>query len=143
LYLPGAWYHHSFYQQLAYERQRDSFYQYASFVFYPRGTRNVFLEELTKYSANYLLPLFYPDTNLSRYIYWRRIALNLFYDELNGRVEGLNYRAASAGWETIFEMSFLRLMLPVSIGIRGSYILDGFEKKQNYEIFLASTLGTF
>jgi len=143
LYLPGVWYHHSFYHELAYERQNDDFYQYSSFVFYPRGTRSFFLEELRKYSANYVMPLFYPDWNLSRYLYFRRIALNLFYDELNGRLRNINYRAASTGWEAIFEMNFVRIFIPFSIGVRGSYILDGFEKDQNYEIFLASQLATF
>ncbi len=101
------------------------------------------MQELTKYSANYLVPLFYPDFNLSRYVYLRRVTLNLFYDELKGGVGGFNYRAASTGWETIFEMSFLRIKFPLSLGIRGSYVLEGLEKKQNYELFLASTLGTF
>lgn len=143
LYLPGLWYHHSFYHQFAYERQRDDFYQYSSLIFYPRGTKSVFLQEFTKYSGNYLMPLFYPDWNLPRYLYLKRIALNLFYDELNGRNRSMDYRAASTGWETIFEMNFLRLALPVSIGLRGSYVIDGAEKDQNYEIFLASVLGTF
>lgn len=143
IYLPGLWYHHSFYHQLAYERQRDDTYQYSSFVVYPRGTSNVFLEEFHKYSANYLMPLFYPDYNLSRYLYFRRIALNLFYDELSGRLSGFPYEAASAGWEAIFEMNFVRLAFPISIGVRGSYIINGLEKDNNYEIFLASQLGSF
>lgn len=143
LYLPGLWYHHSFYHQLAYERQRDDLYQYSSLVLYPRGTRSVFLQEFAKYSGNYLLPLFYPDYNLSRYLYFKRISLNLFYDELNGRFSGMSYRAASYGWETIFEMHFLRIFLPFSIGVRGSYVIDGLDKSSNYELFLTTVLGTF
>lgn len=142
-FLPGLIRHHSFYHQFAYERQRDEFYQYSSFVLYPRGTRSTFLQEFTKYSANYLMPLFYPDWNWSRYLYVKRISLNLFYDELNGRVDTATYHAASLGWEAIFEMHLLRIFLPFSVGVRGSYILDGLEKDQNYEIFLATVLGTF
>ncbi len=78
LYLPGPWLHHSFWHQFAYERQIDESYQYSSLVFYPRGTRNVFLEELRKYSGNYTLPIFYPDWHWSRYVYVKRITLNLF-----------------------------------------------------------------
>lgn len=142
-FLPGLWHHHSFFHQLAYERQRDNFYQYASYIFYPRGTKSIFLQEFTKYSANYTMPLFYPDYNLSRYIYFKRISLNLFYDELNGRYYSIPYRAASAGWEAIFEMNFVRFFFPFSIGVRGSYVIDGIERESNYEIFLASVLGTF
>lgn len=143
LFLPGLWHHHSFFHQLAYERQRDDFYQYSSYILYPRGTKSTFLQEFTKYSANYTMPLFYPDYNLSRYIYFKRIALNLFYDELSGRYETIEYHAASAGWEAIFEMNFVRIFIPFSIGLRGSYVIDGIERDQNYEIFLASVLGTF
>lgn len=142
-YLPGAFYHHSFYHQLAYERQRDDFYQYSSVVLYPRGTRSIFLQEFTKYSANYLLPLFYPDWSLSRYLYLKRVALNVFYDELNGRYSSDSYHAASYGWEAIFEMNFVRIFLPFSVGLRGSYIIHGLEKDQNYELFLSTVLGTF
>lgn len=143
IYLPGLWHHHSFFHQFAYEKQQDDSYQYSSFIFYPRGTKSVFLQEFTKYSANYTFPLFYPDWNLSRYFYLKRLYLNLFYDELIGRYESSQYRAASTGWETIFEMNFFRLALPISIGLRGSYVLDGIERSTNYEIFLAGTLGTF
>ena len=143
VYLPGLKYHHSFFHQIAYERQKDNFYQYSSQVLYPRGTRSFFLQEFTKYSGNYLMPLYYPDFNLSRYVYFKRLSLNLFYDELNGRYGSFHYRAASAGWETVFELNLLRLVVPISFGLRGSYILDGKEKDDNYEIFLTSVLGTF
>lgn len=143
VFLPGLWHHHSFYHQFAYEKQRDKFYQYSSFIFYPRGTRSVYLDELTKYSANYTFPLFYPDWNLSRYLYFKRIALNLFYDELNGRVSRFDYHAASTGWETLLELHLARIFLPFTIGLRGSYVLDGLERKQNYEFFVTTLLGTF
>jgi predicted transport protein len=143
VYLPGLWHHHSFYHQMAYERQRNDSYEYASFVMYPRGTRSIFLQELNKYSANYTMPLFYPDWNLSRYFYLKRVSMNLFYDQLNGRYFTTSYKAASTGWEVISEMNFVRIFIPLSIGVRGSYVLDGIKKESNYEIFLASVLGTF
>lgn len=143
IFLPGFDLHHSIHQQVAYERQRDDFYQYSSFIFYPRGTRSVFLQEFVKYSGNYTLPLVYPDWNLSRYLYLKRISLNLFYDSLNGRFRTFNYRASSYGWEVLFDTNFVRLALPLSWGVRGSYVLEGREAKDNYEIFLNSVLGVF
>lgn len=141
-YLPGIGMHHSFFHQFAYERQRDNFYQYESFIFYPRGTDSPFLDELFKYSGNYMLPLFYPDWSLSRYFYLKRVNLNLFYDFLSGRSGSLDYQASSAGWEVIFDTHLFRLALPLSFGIRGSYPIEGGED-DDYEFFLASTLGTF
>ncbi len=142
-FLPGFMKHHSFHQQLAYERQRNNFYEYASWVFYPRGTRSVFLQEFTKYSGNYLFPIAYPDYNLSRYFYLKRLSVNLFYDSLNGRYRTFNYRASSYGWEVLLDTHFLRIFLPISWGVRGSYVIEGLEQKQNYEIFLTSLLGVF
>ncbi|MGE3611597.1 MAG: hypothetical protein AB7I27_18545 [Bacteriovoracaceae bacterium] len=142
-YLPGVWYHHSFFHQFAYERQNNKFYQYSSRIFYPRGTNNVFLPEFTKYSANYTMPFFYPDWSWSRYIYLKRVYGNLFYDELNGRDHSFNYKAASTGWEVIFETHFLRLFFPISWGVRGNYVLNGLGNKQSYELFLSSIAGQF
>lgn len=142
LYLPGLEYHHSFYHQFAYEKQQDDFYQYSSYVMKPRGTRSFFLNEFTKYSANYLFPLFTPDWNLSRYLYFKRISLNLFYDELNGRFRTFNYQAASTGWETLIETHFFRIFIPITLGVRGNYILRGSEK-HNYEFFITTLAGTF
>jgi hypothetical protein len=142
-YLPGLWHHHSFFHELSFERQRDRAYQYASFILYPRGTRSIFLQEMVKYSANYTLPLFYPDFNLSRYFYLKRVMLNGFYDELKGRDGSLDYHAASAGYEVLFETFIARLLFPITWGLRSSYPMTGLERSQNYEVFLATTLGSF
>lgn len=143
LYLPGLFLHHSFYHQFAYERQRDDFYQYASYIFYPRGTRSVYLDELRKYSGNYSLPLFYPDWNWHRYFYLKRVSMNLFYDSINGKVRSFDYKASSTGWEVIVDTHFLRIFLPISWGVRGSYVIEGAERRNNYEVFLSSALGVF
>lgn len=142
-YLPGFLMHHTFYHQFSYEIQRDDTYRFASRIFYPRGTRSFFLREFSKYSGNYSLPVAYPDWSMSRYLYFKRIILNLFYDELNGNFNQYHYRAASAGWEALFEINLLRVFVPVNFGVRGSYVLDGEDKKNNYELFLTSVLGTF
>ncbi len=142
-FLPGFWHHHAFYHQFAYETQRDKSYQYSSFISDPRGTDNVFLQEFIKYSGNYTLPLFYPDENLSRYLYLKRVAMNLFYDELRGRYGSYEYNAASTGWEVLFETYVLRLLLPITLGVRGNYVLEGFEQGSNYDIFFNSSLAVF
>jgi hypothetical protein len=141
-FLPGLDLHHSFYHQLAYERQRDRAYQYESQILYPRGTDDFFLDELLKYSGNYLMPLFYPDWNLSRYLYLRRVSLNLFYDRLTGRAGSLDYTASSTGWETLIEVNLFRLALPLTFGVRGSYILEG-KREDNYEFFFSTINASF
>jgi hypothetical protein len=141
-FIPGIFEHHSFFHQFAYEKQRDRFYQYPSMVLKVRGTRNFYMDEFTKYSANYLLPLYNADWNLSRYLYFKRFVLNTFYDELNGRSRGSEFHLASTGWELLMETHFLRIFIPVTLGLRRNYILHG-EEQNSYEIFLSTLVGTF
>lgn len=143
IFLPGFMNHHSFFHQIAYERQRDDRYRYSSMILKPRGTKNVFVDEGQKYSANYLFPLFYPDWHASRWVYLKRVSMNLFYDDLNGGYKNSNYHAASTGWEVMLDTNFLRLFVPITLGVRGSYVLDGEEKKSNYEIFVTTLGGYF
>ncbi len=143
LFLPGLLKHHSFFHQFAYERQRDDFYQYTSYIFYPRGTDNVFLQEFTKYSGNYTFPMASPDVHWSRYLYLKRVYANLFYDELNGRYRSFSYNASSYGWEVLFETHIARIFLPITIGLRGNYKIKGDGDRQSYELFLGQVLGVF
>jgi hypothetical protein len=142
-YLPGFLNHHSFFHQLGYEKQLDEDYQYASALIRPRGTKNVFLEESRKYSGNYLFPLFYPDWHLSSYAYFKRISMNLFYDEQTGYYKSFSYHAATTGWELLLDTHFFRIFIPITLGVRGSYVLQGAEKKDNYEIFVTTIGGYF
>ncbi len=142
-YFPGIYRHHSFFHQLAYEKQRDESYRYSSFMLKPRGTQNVFVDEATKYSGNYMFPMFYPDWNLSGWIYLKRVSMNLFYDELTARYRSFNYHAASTGWEVLLDTNFVRIFVPLTIGVRGSYVLDGDKTGSNYEIFVTTLGGYF
>lgn len=143
LYLPGILKHHSFFHQFAYEKQRDNLYQYSSYIYRPRGTKNIFLEEAHKYSGNYLFPLAYPDWHMSRYAYFKRVSMNLFYDELSGNYSSFNYHAASTGWEVLVDTHFFRIFIPITLGVRGSYVLYGDKKSNNYEIFVTTLGGYF
>ena len=142
IYLPGLLKHHSFYHQFAYEKQRDSDYTFKSTILKPRGTRNAFFDEMKKYSGNYLFPLLYPDWHLSRYAYFKRISMNLFYDDLVGQYRNVHYMSASTGWELLFETNLLRIFIPITLGVRGSYVLNG-ESTNNYEFFINTIGGNF
>ena len=143
LYLPGFMRHHSFFHQYAYEKQREEQYRYSSLLLKPRGTKNVFVDEAVKYSANYMFPLFYPDWHWDRWVYLKRVSMNLFYDEMNAGFQTFNYHAASTGWEVLMDTHFLRIFVPITLGVRGNYVLDGIEKKSNYEIFVTTIGGYF
>lgn len=141
-YLPGLKKHHSFYHQVAYEKQRAKTYEYGSYILFSRGLEQYFLDEFFKYSANYTMPLFYPDENFGKFLYFKRISGNLFYDDLNGKIMGHEYQARSTGAELLFETFFFRLMTPVVFGLRYSHIIDGIEDN-NFGFFINTNLSAF
>lgn len=142
LYLGGLKKHHSFYHQFAYEKQKSKTYEYSSLILSPRGHDQYFLDEFFKYSANYMFPLFYPDENLGKFLYLKRVSTNLYYDDLNGRIMGHSYKARSTGAELHFETYLLRLMTPVVLGLRYFHIIEGLEK-DGFGFFINTNLSSF
>ena len=69
--------------------------------------------------------------------------MNLFYDDLKAGYQTFNYHAASTGWEVLMDTHFLRIFVPITLGVRGNYVIDGIEKKNNYEIFVTTIGGYF
>lgn len=127
-YLPGLMNHHSFYHQVGYERQEDKDYRFNTRIIYPRGFDNDFFKEFTKYSANYTLPIFYPDSDWDGWVYWKRIIANVYYDHLVGNppYAGMERNYASYGWELMFENHYLRIMyLPITLGLRQNNRIHG------------------
>lgn len=144
LFLPGIMRHHSFYHQFAYEKQRDERYRYNSRILRPRGTKNFFMDESRKYSGNYLFPMFYPDWHASKWVYLKRVSMNLFYDDMSSSNNGFNYHAASTGWEILLDTHLLRIMyVPLTLGVRGNYVLDGEKRSNNFDIFITTLGGYF
>lgn len=142
-YHPGLFMHDVFFYQFGVEKQQAKDYQYSSQILAPRGSKNYFFTEYYKYSANYAFPISYPDWSWERYFYLKRVFTNVFYDLVDPRFV-LTDSISSAGWEILFETHFFRLMLPITWGVRGSYLLTGPDKNtENYELFLSSTVAVF
>lgn len=104
-----------------------------------RGYNYFATKKYYKTSTNYLFPLIYPDYNLKALIYFKRVYVNLFYD--NTKVYTLNnsddLHLSSYGSEIIFNTVILRA-LPVDFGIRYSYKHE--EEKAESELFLGTSL---
>lgn len=138
-FVPGILKHHSFYQQLGYEKQDASHYRFSTRILYPRGFDNEFFKEFTKYSANYTLPLFYPDADWDGWIFWKRIYGNIYYDHLVGvpPYSFLDTNYASVGWELIFENNYLRIPIPLSLGVRQNIRIHGPESEfSQFQVFV-------
>ncbi len=95
----------------------------------PRGLRGIFGEILTKYSADYVFPLLYPDLEIGSLLYIKRIRGSLWMDHLfgsnviihdpNPHYEDRHY--SSYGTDLVFDMNILRISFPLSLGGRVTY----------------------
>ncbi len=82
-------------------------------------------------SADYALPLFYPDTAIGSLAYLKRVYLNLFTDMMFETAESDSEYLYSAGCGFNFEMSFLSTPVVSTIKIRTLYNFDENKYKTN------------
>lgn len=129
LYLPGVTYTHSLLLAAAFQ-QRDTLSnaRFSNSFPFSRGYTAENLYRLWRYSANYQLPLFYPDWGFGDIIYFLRVRANLYYDYTRGMdyyTTGQTYNGTfrSFGSEVYFDTKWWN-QLSVSFGIRYSRLLD-------------------
>jgi hypothetical protein len=91
----------------------------------PRGYPEYYLSRMWRTSANYHFPIAYPDVGFANIAYLMRLRGNLFYDY--GRVyspdKSNKANLRSTGAELFFDTQWWN-QLPITIGIRYSYLLD-------------------
>jgi len=132
VYLPGLLKHQTIRLAFDYQKQypldmsRPAFINLMSL---PRGLHPVFGEEMTKYSADYVLPLLYPDLEISSLLYVKRIRGSLWADYMTGtnmiihdpnpHYEDKIY--STFGFDLVADMNLLRISFPLSMGGRVIY----------------------
>jgi hypothetical protein len=80
LFVPGPLRHHSIQLEAGNERRHGGNYYFSSRMMFPRGYDSVASNTLWKASANYALPLAYPDLALGPLAYLKRVTGNFFFD---------------------------------------------------------------
>lgn len=121
IFLPAFSRNHAFYFSAGYQNlDRLDNYRFSNFFIYPRGYGAIGADEFVRLSANYALPLAYPDLPIGPLAFVKRIKLNGFidYGQLN-----FSQDIYSAGAELRFDVRFLRL-LEVDFGVRYSYLMN-------------------
>ncbi|MGQ8335375.1 TolB family protein [Sunxiuqinia sp. A32] len=132
LFFPGVMGNHGIRVYNGYqERRYDGTISYSDILKYPRGTNSFHNNKMYSFGIDYAMPLLYPDINFGPLAYLKRIRTSVFYDyahltgniyDTDGQVTGTFSGALkSVGAELIGDGHFLRLVVPVSTGIRGSY----------------------
>ncbi|MBA7572738.1 hypothetical protein ES708_14524 [subsurface metagenome] len=137
LYFPGLFNHHSLKIKAGIEKQKPQRFLYFNSLNFPRGYYNRISKELQTFSAEYTLPLFYPDLNISWITYFKRIKGSLFYDYAQGTGNYIYDNSSpkwkllnsgkeffgSIGGKLITDFYVLRIPFPLSLGIRYIYKL--------------------
>lgn len=132
LYLPGPLRHQTIKLSAYYQKQFPldmSRPAYINLISMPRGLHGVFGEILTRYSADYVFPILYPDLEISGLLYLKRIRGAIWTDQMLGtnvivydpepHYEDKNF--ATYGFDLVLDMNLLRISFPLSLGGRVFY----------------------
>lgn len=128
-YFPGLLANHSLVISSAYQqRDKENNGGYSNDFPFVRGYQSRNLYQLSKLSASYHFPLFYPDAGLINAVYLSRIRGGVFYEYGHGNdfyTNGSPFKAdfKSTGGQLFFDGQLWN-QFPYSIGIRYSRLLD-------------------
>jgi hypothetical protein len=131
-YLPGPLKHQTIKLSAYYQKQYPLDMSQPAFINLispPRGIHGVFGEILTRYSADWVFPLLYPDLELGSLLYLKRIrgavwtdymtGTNVLIYEPNVHYEDKVYQ--TLGLDLVADMNLLRIPFPLSLGGRVIY----------------------
>ena len=132
LYAPGFLKHQTLKLSIQYQKQYPldpSQPAFINLMTMPRGLHGIYGSILTRYSADYVFPLLYPDLELSSILYLKRIRGAVWVDHMRGsnviirdpspHYENKNY--TTLGGDLLFDLNILRIPFPLSVGIRYIY----------------------
>ncbi len=136
LFFPGLFKHHSFWGYWAYQKTEIAdikastgeglnSYLFRNQIPLPRGQSVSRFEDFYSMSANYTLPIWYPDVALGPILNIQRVRLNAFLDYgygssvINQKPTTKSY--LSTGGELKFDINIFRLLPQMDIGFRYSY----------------------
>ena len=131
LYLPGIIRGQGLKLKAEWQDQEPERYLFGNLLTFPRGYEPRISSSINKFSADYYLPLLYPDLNLPGVLYLKRVRANLFADYLYGE-EMRNYSNgeltmetgsySSLGVELNLDYHLFRILVPFASGVRASYL---------------------
>ncbi len=145
LFIPGIGINHNIVLQAAYYRRDTTDVFFSNIMPFSRGHEALDFPRAYRWSANYHLPLFYPDWGFGNIVYVQRIRANIFYDFTRGKSlrTGRTFDFTSTGIECFFDSKWWN-QLPATIGIRYSRLLQqgigGSGSTNRWEIILPLSL---
>jgi hypothetical protein len=125
-YSPGLWPNHGLRLKAGFQWQQveDRGYYLPGILPPPRGYPYMGTKQMTSLSAEYGLPLIYPDWNIAWLIYFKRIQLIMFSDYAHLlRYPNTKINEISLGFEFLADYHIFRFDFPVQTGIRCAFPL--------------------
>jgi len=132
-YIPGVLKHQTIRLNFQHQKQDPLDMSKPAFInlmSLPRGKHRIFGEILTKYSADYVFPILYPDLELTSSLYLKRfrgvfwvdhmVGTNVVVMEPDPHFENLTY--TTVGFDLVVDMNLLRIPFPLAVG--GRYIYE-------------------
>lgn len=132
-YLPGPLEHQTIRLSVYHQKQYPLDMSHPAFVnllSMPRGLEwTVYGEILTRYSADYVFPILYPDLEIGPVLYLKRIRGAIWTDYMAG-TNVIVYEPAphyedrdylTCGFDLVADMNIFRISFPISAGARVSY----------------------
>lgn len=118
LFFPGLFRNHSLFITGGFQTEDiiDA-YRFEDVFTNARGYGSAPFERIYSISANYTLPLWYPDLAIGSLAYFKRLRGNLFYDYSEGRLLNADAQLRSFGVELVTDFRLIRLV-EVGAGVR-------------------------
>ena len=146
-YFPGLK-THGIKLRLEHQSQPSDQYIFGNLINPPRGYSDIPTAlRLTKYTAEYVLPLFYPDLNIGPILYIKRIRATLFNDYMIGYklyypdFPLIEKTFFSQGFDLYADYHVFRFIFEFSTGVRLSYLPN--EKKINSQLLFTINMDKF
>jgi hypothetical protein len=132
LYLPGLHRNHGISVYGGYQNKDVGQYEFNDRIRYARGYLPLLNNSLITGTIDYKLPLFNPDFNVGRWVYFKRFKSSLFFDATaysgisykNETAESFNGTMRSTGVELTSDLHILRFIAPIEMGVRSTYLFD-------------------
>jgi hypothetical protein len=134
-YFPGLLPHHglrlsaAWQQRTLLSRPNTVNYNFGNLVMYPRGFTGLSHQQIAAFSADYALPVLYPDFNIRYLLYLMRIRGHVFADHAQARLfpdqanpaANPNQKFSSYGFGITGDMHLFRFIAPLALGVEVAF----------------------
>ncbi|MCF8232271.1 MAG: hypothetical protein K9J27_08785 [Bacteroidales bacterium] len=123
-YFPGFTKNHHLRVYSGYEYNTSPNLLLSGYVNHPRGSSIYHYQDIWSSQLNYSFPLFYPEWNIGKLMYFKRFHTNLFMDMAQVNVQQFDDFVLTTGVEVFAETHFFRLIAPSTLGLRTAWALE-------------------